>query len=227
MSTFDHLFGRKMLEHENLCCGEQPQKSQEPQEKPEVHVVPALSNTAPAWSGAAIINFKIQNISSRDFLGKYLIMLFYPYDFTFFCPTEMIQFSDRVDEFLEAGCDLVAISTDSQYSHLSWIITPRKQGGLGEMKMAVLSDKNHKISREYGVLDEKEGIALKGLFIIDKKQIIRYISLSEITLSRSVDETLRILQACQFVDKFGGTCPAGPREPLLCAEKDPNYFTAT
>lgn len=103
MSTFDQLFGRKTLEHENLCCGEQPQKSGEPQEKPEVHAVPALSTTAPAWSGVAIVNLKIQNISSRDFRGKYLIMLFYPYDFTFFCPTEMIQFSDRIEEFLDTG----------------------------------------------------------------------------------------------------------------------------
>ncbi|XP_076395730.1 peroxiredoxin 2-like isoform X2 [Megachile rotundata] len=195
MTTFDQLFGRKSVrEDEHLCCGEQ---QQEPQEEPEV---------------------------LTDYKGRYLVLLFYPYDFTFFCPTEMIQFSDRIKEFGDIDCSIVAISTDSQYTHLAWIMTPRKQGGLGEMHMPVLADKNQNISRTYGVLDENEGVALKGLFIIDKRQLIRHISISEISLSRSVDETLRLLQACQFVDKFGSTCPAGPKESHQCVGDEPNFF---
>lgn len=118
------------------------------------------------------------------------------------------------------GCKIVAISTDSQYSHLAWVITPRKQGGLGNMDIVVLSDKNHKISKMYGVLDEEEGISVKALFIIDENQLIRYITIHEVCSSRSVDETLRILEACKFVDKYGNTCPAGPRESLPSMNAD-------
>ncbi|KOX73557.1 Peroxiredoxin 1 [Melipona quadrifasciata] len=217
--TFDSFF-RSKIEQSDFCCNEQPQKPR----KPEVHVVPALSTTAPAWSGTAIVNLEMKDISLNDYKGKYLIMLFYPYDFTFICPTEIIQFNDRIEEFNKLGCELVAISTDSPYTHLAWIITPRKQGGLGEMRMAVLSDKNQSISRMYGILDEEEGISLKGLFIIDKNQLIRHITINEICLSRSVDETLRILEMCKFVDEFGNTCPAGPRERLNVTSNGPNYF---
>ena len=125
---------------------------------------------------------------------------------------------------MQTGCELVAISTDSAYTHLAWIITPRKQGGLGDMRMAVLSDKNQNISRMYGILDEKEGISLKALFIIDKNQLIRHITINEMSLARSVDETLRILEACKFVDEFGKICPAGPREKLSITN-GPTYFT--
>lgn len=205
-------FLRSKIEHSDFCsgCGEQPQRPREP----EVHAVPAISTKAPAWKSVGIVDMNMRDVSLKDYSGKYLILLFYPYDFTFICPTEMIQFNDRIEEFQNLGCDIVAVSTDSQYAHLAWIMTPRKQGGLSEMKMAIVSDKNHQISKTYGVLDRKEGISLKGLFVIDKDQIIRHVAISEISLSRSVDETLRILEACKFVDEFGSTCPAGPREKL-------------
>ncbi|CAD1480143.1 unnamed protein product [Heterotrigona itama] len=219
MSTSDS-FLRSKIEQNNFYCSEQPQKLR----KPEVHMVPALSTIAPTWSGTAIINLNMEDISLNDYKGKYLIMLFYPYDFTFICPTEIIQFNDRIEEFNKLGCHLVAISTDSLYTHLAWIITPRKQGGLGEMRMPVLSDKNQNISRMYGILDEKEGVSLKGLFIIDKNQLIRHITINEICLARSVDETLRILEACKFVDEFGKTCPAGPRERLSITNNESTYF---
>ncbi|XP_033302994.1 peroxiredoxin-2-like [Bombus bifarius] len=220
MTTFDP-FLRGKIEQSDLCCGEQPQKPHEP----KVHVVPALSTTAPAWSGIAIIDLKMKEICLKDYEGKYLILLFYPYDFTFICPTEIIQFNDRIEEFNKLGCEVIAISTDSPYAHLAWIITPRKQGGLGEMKIPFLSDKNQNISRMYGVLDEKEGICLKGLFVIDRNQLIRHIAISEISMSRSVDETLRILEACEFIDEFGGVCPAGPREKLNDTSDELNYFS--
>ncbi|CAL7939541.1 unnamed protein product [Xylocopa violacea] len=220
MTTFDP-FLRGKVESTDFCCGEQPQKPREP----EVHMVPALSSPAPAWKGVAIIDLAVRDISLTEYRGKYLILIFYPYDFTFICPTEMIQFNDRIEEFHKLDCELVAISTDSQYAHLAWIVTPRKQGGLGDMKIAVLSDKNHKISRMYGVLDEREGVSLKGLFIIDRDQRIRHIAISEAALARSVDETLRILEACKFVDEFGKTCPAGPRERLANSDKTANYFS--
>lgn len=109
------------------------------------------------------------------------------------------------------------------YAHLAWAITPRKQGGLGELNIPILSDKNHNISKLYGVLDAKEGISQKALFVIDKKQLIRYIMINEICTARSVDETLRIVEGCKFVDEFGATCPAGPRDKL---NDEMNYFSA-
>lgn len=124
---------------------------------------------------------------------------------------------------MQTGCDVVAISTDSMYAHLAWAITPRKQGGLGELNIPILSDKNHNISKLYGVLDAKEGISQKALFVIDKKQLIRYIMINEICTARSVDETLRIVEGCKFVDEFGATCPAGPRDKL---NDEMNYFSA-
>lgn len=122
---------------------------------------------------------------------------------------------------MQTGCEVVAISTDSPYAHLAWTLTPRKQGGLGNMNIPILSDKNHNISKLYGVLDAKEGISQKALFIIDKNQLIRYIMISEMCIVRSVDETLRILEACKFMDEYGSVCPAGPREKI---NDDTNYF---
>ena len=104
------------------------------------------------------------------------------------------------------------MSTDSQYSHFAWSTTPRKQGGLGEVNMPLLSDKNHKISKDYGILDESTGTPLRALFVIDKKQILRHVTVNEPAIPRSVDEILRVIQACQFVDKYGDICPMGPKQ---------------
>merc|ERR1711874_513891 len=114
-------------------------------------------------------------IKLSDFKGKYLVLFFYPQDFTFVCPTEIIAFSDRVEEFRKIGCEVVAASTDSHFSHLAWVNTPRKQGGLGNMKIPLLADKTCDIAKRYGVLKEDEGIAFRGLFIIDPNQNLRQI----------------------------------------------------
>ena len=119
------------------------------------------------------------------------------------CPTEIISFSDRAEEFRSIGCELVTVSTDSEYSHLAWVNTPRKQGGLGKMNIPILADKTHDISRRYGVLKEDEGIAFRGLFIIDDKGNLRQITINDLPVGRSVEETLRLVQAFQFTDKNG------------------------
>ncbi|XP_011301032.1 peroxiredoxin-2-like [Fopius arisanus] len=168
---------------------------------------PPLMRPAPFWRGPAVHNAKIVNLTMRDFSGKYLALVFYPYDFTIICPTELIQFNDRIEEFQDLDCEVVAISTDSQYTHLAWVTTPRKQGGLGGMSIPILSDKNQKISRRYGVLDEQLGVASKAVFIIDKQQKLRHMSITDMALPRSVDEVLRVIEACQFVDKYGTVCP--------------------
>ncbi|XP_046435688.1 peroxiredoxin 1 [Neodiprion virginianus] len=171
--------------------------------------MPALQKPAPAFKGTAVVDGQFKDISLTDYKGKYLILFFYPLDFTFVCPTEIIAFSDRVAEFRAIGCEIVAASTDSHFSHLAWINTPRKQGGLGEMKIPLLADKSLKISKDYGVLDEESGIPFRGLFIIDDKQVLRQITINDLPVGRSVDETLRLVQAFQYTDKYGEVCPAG------------------
>ena len=124
------------------------------------------------------------------------------------CPTEIIAFSDRVDEFKRIKTAVIAASTDSHFSHLAWVNTPRKQGGLGQMNIPLLADKNFKISRDYGVLDEDTGVTFRGLFIIDPKGILRQITINDLPVGRSVDETLRLVQAFQYTDEHGEVCPA-------------------
>lgn len=137
----------------------------------------------------------------------YLVIFFYPLDWTFVCPTEIISFSDRVDEFKKLNCALVGVSVDSVYSHLAWTKTPRNKGGIGEMKIPLIGDITKQISRDYGVLMD-EGIALRGLFIIDDKGIIRHITMNDPPVGRNVDEVLRLVAAYQYNDKNGEVCPA-------------------
>nr|XP_049698133.1 peroxiredoxin 1 isoform X1 [Helicoverpa armigera]XP_049698134.1 peroxiredoxin 1 isoform X1 [Helicoverpa armigera] len=127
---------------------------------------------------------------------------------TFVCPTEIIAFSERADDFRKIGCEIIGASTDSHFTHLAWINTPRKQGGLGPMNIPLLSDKSHRIARDYGVLNEESGIPFRGLFIIDDKQNLRQITVNDLPVGRSVEETLRLVQAFQYTDKFGEVCPA-------------------
>ncbi|MCI4394156.1 hypothetical protein PGIGA_G00165540 [Pangasianodon gigas] len=128
---------------------------------------------------------------------------------TFVCPTEIIAFSDRVHEFHAINADVVACSVDSQFTHLAWINTPRKQGGLGPLKIPLLSDLTHQIAKDYGVYLEDQGHTLRGLFIIDDKGTLRQITMNDLPVGRSVDETLRLVQAFQYTDKHGEVCPAG------------------
>ena len=147
-----------------------------------------------------------------DFLGKYLILLFYPLDFTFVCPTEIIAFSDRMAEFRALETQVLAISTDSKFTHLAWINTSRKQGGLGAVNIPLLSDATHQISKDYGVYLEHLGHSLRGLFIIDGNGIVRQITMNDLPVGRSVDETLRLVQAFKYADAHGEVCPGKSRD---------------
>ncbi|KAH0624738.1 hypothetical protein JD844_032493 [Phrynosoma platyrhinos] len=162
-----------------------------------------ISKPAPDWEGTAVINGEFKELKLTDYEGKYLVFFFYPLDFTFVCPTEIIAFSDRIEEFRSIGAEVVACSVDSQFTHLAWINTPRKQGGLGPLKIPLLSDLTHQISKDYGVYLEDQGHALRGLFIIDDKKILRQITMNDLPVGRSVDETLRLVQAFQYTDKHG------------------------
>ncbi|XP_063061792.1 peroxiredoxin-2 [Engraulis encrasicolus] len=168
-----------------------------------------IGHPAPQFKATAVVDGQFKDIQLSDYRGKYVVLFFYPLDFTFVCPTEIIAFSERADEFRKAGCELIACSTDSHFSHLAWINTPRKQGGLGQMNIPLVADLNHTICNDYGVLKEGEGISYRGLFVIDDKGLLRQITINDLPVGRSVDETLRLVQAFQHTDKHGEVCPAG------------------
>jgi len=188
-----------------------------------------IQKPAPEFETDAVINSEFKKVKLADYKGKYVVLFFWPLDFTFVCPTEIIAFSDRVQEFRDIGCEVLGCSTDSHFTHLAWVKTKRADGGLGDMKIPLLADTNHKIARDYGVLIEDQGIAFRGLFIIDPKGVLRQITINDLPVGRDVDETLRLVQAFQFTDKHGEVCPAGWRpgkatiKPTVNASKE--YFT--
>jgi len=165
---------------------------------------------APDFSTTAVVNGDfVENFNMSQFKGKYVVLFFYPLDFTFVCPTEIIAFSDNVEKFKDLGCEVMAVSTDSHFSHLAWTQQSRKQGGLGDMKIPLLADTNHDITNKYGVMVPGAGISYRGLFIIDKEHNVRQITINDLPVGRSVEETLRLVKAFQFVDEHGEVCPAG------------------
>ncbi|XP_041475009.1 peroxiredoxin-1-like [Lytechinus variegatus] len=171
-----------------------------------------VQDPAPYFEGTAVSagpDSDFVTIKLSDYKGKYLVFFFYPLDFTFVCPTEILAFSDRSDEFRKIGCEVLAASCDSHFCHLAWTNTSKKMGGVGELKIPLLSDMNGAIARDYGIMLEKEGVSLRGLFIIDDKGILRQITINDLPVGRSVDEVLRLVQAFQFTDKHGEVCPAG------------------
>jgi len=190
-----------------------------------------LTKPAPHFKTTAVIDGAFKEVSLDDYKGKYLVLFFYPMDFTFVCPTEIVSFSDRVEEFRTIGCEVVACSTDSEFSHLAWINTPRKQGGLGPMNIPILADKTKEISKKYGVLKEDEGIAFRGLFVIDGQGNLRQITINDLPVGRSVEETLRLVQAFQFTDVNGEVCPANwkPGKKTMKPDTDQSkkYFEST
>ncbi len=168
-----------------------------------------VQKEAPDFAADAVVNEDFKPIKLSDYKGKnYVVLFFYPLDFTFVCPTEIIAFSDRIKDFHDRGAEVIGVSVDSKFSHLAWIQTPRAQGGLGGLTYPLVSDLTKKISTDYGVLLEG-GIALRGLFVIDKSGVVRAITVHDLPLGRSVDETLRVLDALQHFEKFGEVCPAG------------------
>lgn len=149
---------------------------------------------------------------------QWLVLGFVPMAWTFVCPTEILAFSERAADFAARGASVVFASTDSEYSLLAWTNASKRDGGLGKINIPLLSDKNHQISKDYGVLIEDEGVALRGLFLIDPSGIVRQITINDLSVGRSVDETLRLIDAFQFTDKYGEVCtwPAAWPQPCIC-----------
>ncbi|MFM8273555.1 MAG: peroxiredoxin [Gemmata sp.] len=167
-----------------------------------------VTQPAPDFTADAVVNGEIKKgFKLSELRGKYVVLFFYPLDFTFVCPTEIIAFSDRMADFEKRNCQVVGVSVDSAYSHLAWIETPRAKGGLGGLKYPLVADLTKKISADYGVLLDA-GIALRGLFVIDKTGTVKAITVHDLPLGRSVDEALRVLDALQHFEKHGEVCPA-------------------
>jgi alkyl hydroperoxide reductase subunit AhpC len=166
---------------------------------------------APNFSGAVWHNGATKKVSLSDYKGKYVVLFFYPLDFTFVCPTEICNFSDAYQNFQDLNCEIIGCSTDSVFSHREWALKERKKGGLAPCNLPLLSDLTQQIAKDYGVLidnGDDSGVAFRGTFIIDDKGILRHATVSDLPVGRSVDETLRLVQAFQFTDKHGEVCPA-------------------
>ncbi|KAK0467375.1 thioredoxin-like protein [Armillaria novae-zelandiae] len=194
-------------------------------------MVALIQRPAPSFKAAAVVDGLFEDVSLTDYLGQWVVLFFYPMDFTFVCPTEILAFNDALAEFKALDTKVLGVSTDSQHSHFAWANQPRKEGGLGpDLKLPLIADRNMSISRDYGVLLEDEGIALRGLFIIDPKGILRQITVNDLPVGRSVDETIRLIKAFQFTDKYGEVCPANWHEGDKTMKADPKgskeYFSA-
>jgi len=172
-----------------------------------------VTQAAPDFKATAVMpdgSFK-DDFTLSGLRGKYVLFFFYPLDFTFVCPTEIIAFSERFAEFESLGVQVVGCSIDSQFSHLAWRNLPRNQGGIGDISYPLVADLNKQISRDYDVLLDG-GIALRGLFLIDKEGIVRHQVVNDLPLGRSVDEALRMVKALQYFEKNGEVCPADWKE---------------
>lgn len=166
---------------------------------------PAPGFVAPAW-----YNNDFVNIDIKSYHGKYVVLFFYPLDFTFVCPTEIIAFNNKAKEFREIGCEVIAVSVDSKFSHMEYTLKPRKEGGLGNMDIPLVSDLNKEISKAYGCLceDGDVGVSYRATYIIDKKGIVRHSSINDLPVGRNPDEYLRLVKAFLYVDEHGEVCPA-------------------
>ena len=171
-----------------------------------------VTKPAPDFKANAVLkDGSFAELTLSQFKGKYVLLFFYPLDFTFVCPTEIISFSDRVKEFTDLNVEVIGVSVDSEFSHLAWRNLPRTQGGIGQIDYSLVADLNKQIARDYDVLIG-DAVALRGLFLIDTFGVVRHQVVNDLPLGRSVDEALRMVQALQFVEKNGEVCPANWHE---------------
>ncbi len=168
-----------------------------------------VTKDAPDFTATAVLpdNTFTESFKLSELRGKYVVLFFYPLDFTFVCPTEIIAFDRKLEEFKARECEVIGVSIDSHFSHWAWKNTPVDKGGIGNVRYPLVADITKQISRSYGVLFE-DSVALRGLFLIDKKGIIRHAVVNDLPLGRNVDEAIRMVDALRYVEKHGEVCPA-------------------
>lgn len=170
-----------------------------------------VTNKAPDFTATAVLgdNQIVDNFNLYENFGsKGTVLFFYPLDFTFVCPSEIIAFDKRLEEFKNRGINVIGVSIDSQFSHFAWKNTPVNQGGIGQVKFPLVADITKQISRDYDVLF-KEGVALRGSFLIDKDGTVRHAVINDLPLGRNIDEMLRMIDTMLFTNEYGEVCPAG------------------
>ena len=170
-----------------------------------------VGKTAPDFTAQAVMgNNEIRDFTlSQEIKGKYAVVFFYPLDFTFVCPSELIAFDHRLDEFRQRGVEIIGVSIDSQYTHLAWKNTPVNNGGIGQVRYPLVADIKHEICRAYDVEFGAAGVAFRASFLIDKQGVVRHQVVNDLPLGRNVDEMLRMVDALQFTETHGEVCPAG------------------
>ena len=167
-----------------------------------------VTKAAPDFKAQAVMpDNTFEDLQLSSFRGKYVVLFFYPLDFTFVCPTELIAFDRKLAEFKKRDTEVIAVSVDSAFSHLAWKNTPLNEGGIGNVQYPIVADLTKQITRDFGILFN-ESIALRGLFLIDKAGIVRHAVINDLPLGRSIDEALRMVDALQFHEKYGEVCPA-------------------
>jgi len=167
-----------------------------------------VTKKAPEFSATAVMeDGSFKQVSLSDYQGQYVLLYFYPLDFTFVCPSEILAFNSKVAEFKERGVQLLGCSIDSEFSHFAWRNTPVEKGGIGEIDYPLIADKSKSIARDYGILFGEE-VALRGLFLIDTKGVVRHSTINDLPLGRNVEEALRVVDALQYTEEHGEVCPA-------------------
>lgn len=170
--------------------------------------MPLVTSPAPQFSAQAVVGNEIVSLSWEQIHeGKWLCLFFYPLDFTFVCPTEIIAFSEAASKFEAIGAKIAGVSVDSQFTHLAWVNTPRNKGGLGGINFPLIADLNKEIAKSYDVL-LGGGVALRGMFLIDPKGVVRQATINDLPVGRNVDEAIRLITAFQYHEEHGDVCPA-------------------
>ena len=168
-----------------------------------------VTKEAPAFKATAVLpDNAFGEIELKDYRGKYVVLFFYPLDFTFGCPTEIIEFNKKLEEFKKRNTEVIGVSVDAEFSHLAWRNTEKKDGGIGNIQYPLVADIKKTIASDYDVL-LNESIALRGLFLIDKEGIVRHQVVNDNSLGRNIDEALRMVDALQHTEKYGEVCPVG------------------
>lgn len=189
-----------------------------------------VGKPAPDFTAQAVVKSDIKSLTLSSYRGQYVVLFFYPLDFTFVCPTELIAFDDSLSEFKSRNTAVIGCSVDSHFSHLQWNNMSRRDGGLGGVEYPLVADLTKSIARDYDVLTGDGAVAYRGLFLIDKEGVVRHQVVNDLPLGRSIDEALRMVDSLQFFEQNGEACPANWKKGAKSIKPDPKgakeYFTS-